>query len=74
MPIIGFLHSGTEDAYTNAALAAFRRGLQETGYVEGQNVAIEYRSWPLWRIALCSRGPLTGRAKALPVFHLEIEH
>jgi putative tryptophan/tyrosine transport system substrate-binding protein len=41
MPIIGFLHLGT--AYTNAALAAFRRGLQEMGYVEGQNVAIEYR-------------------------------
>jgi putative tryptophan/tyrosine transport system substrate-binding protein len=43
MPIIGFLHIGTADAYTNAALASFRRGLQEAGYVEGQNVAIEYR-------------------------------
>src|SRR5215467_6933515 len=43
MPVIGFLHSGKADAYTNNALAAFRRGLRETGYVEAQNVTIEYR-------------------------------
>jgi ABC-type uncharacterized transport system substrate-binding protein len=42
-PVIGFLHIGTADAFTNSALVTFRRGLQETGYVEGQNVAIEYR-------------------------------
>jgi putative ABC transport system substrate-binding protein len=43
MPVIGFLHVGTADAFTKSALNAFRRGLQETGYVEGQNVSIEYR-------------------------------
>ena len=43
MPVIGFLHIGTADAFTNSALTAFRGGLQETGYVEGQNITIEYR-------------------------------
>ena len=43
IPVIGFLHLGTADAYSNNALAVFRRGLQETGFVEGQNVTIEYR-------------------------------
>jgi putative ABC transport system substrate-binding protein len=43
IPVIGFLHIGTADAFTNSALTAFRRGLQETGYTEGQNVTIEYR-------------------------------
>jgi putative tryptophan/tyrosine transport system substrate-binding protein len=41
MPVIGFLSGGSpEVAYL---IAAFRQGLGETGYVEGQNVAIEYR-------------------------------
>jgi putative ABC transport system substrate-binding protein len=43
VPVIGFLHIGKADAYTNKALATFRRGLRETGYVEAQNVTIEYR-------------------------------
>src|SRR5262245_15342732 len=42
MPVIGFLHSTSPDA-TPWSPAAFRRGLAETGYVEGQNVAVEYR-------------------------------
>jgi len=42
MPVIGFLGSATPDAYA-AYVTAFRRGLGETGYVEGHNVAIEYR-------------------------------
>src|SRR5437763_1610028 len=42
MPVIGFLGTRApgDDPHL---LAAFRRGLRETGYVEGQNVAIEYR-------------------------------
>jgi putative ABC transport system substrate-binding protein len=42
MPVIGFLHS-TSPAANADFLRAFRQGLKEMGYVEGENVAIEYR-------------------------------
>jgi len=42
MPVIGFLHSGSPGPYA-PNVAAFRQGLSETGYVEGENVAIDYR-------------------------------
>jgi putative ABC transport system substrate-binding protein len=42
MPVVGFLHSASPGPFASA-LAAFRQGLSETGYIEGQNVAIEYR-------------------------------
>jgi putative tryptophan/tyrosine transport system substrate-binding protein len=42
MPVIGYLNSRSRETDT-PFLAAFHRGLNETGYVEGQNVAIEYR-------------------------------
>src|SRR6516165_9786035 len=42
IPVIGFLRSSTLADATNL-MAAFRQGLQDTGYVEGQNVATEYR-------------------------------
>src|SRR5262245_48173591 len=42
MPVIGFLNSGSPQTRAHLT-AALRQGLGEFGYVEGQNVAIEYR-------------------------------
>lgn len=42
MPVVGFLNVGWADGF-QPMVTAFRRGLQEIGYVEGQNVATEYR-------------------------------
>jgi putative ABC transport system substrate-binding protein len=42
MPVIGYLFAGSPEESTHLT-AAFRKGLAETGYVEGKNVAIEYR-------------------------------
>jgi putative ABC transport system substrate-binding protein len=42
LPVVGFLNSASADGYASMA-AAFRKGLRETGYVDGNNVIIEYR-------------------------------
>ena len=42
MPVVGFLNATSPDGFTER-LTAFRQGLKDTGYVEGENVAIEYR-------------------------------
>ena len=42
MPVIGFLH-GASPSYLGQFVDALRKGLNEAGYVEGQNLAIEYR-------------------------------
>ena len=42
MPVIGYLDSRSPDSVADR-LRAFRQGLKDTGFVEGENVAIEYR-------------------------------
>ena len=65
VPVIGFLHSGSPGSFTRH-MAAFRQGLGETSYVEGQNVAIEYR-WAegqydlLPALGRCHRGRRASR-------------
>jgi len=42
MPVIGFLHYGSPGAYAHT-VSAVRQGLRESGFIEGQNVVVEYR-------------------------------
>ena len=42
MPVVGFLNFTSPDGFEDR-LRAFRQGLRDTGYVEGVNVAIDYR-------------------------------
>jgi putative tryptophan/tyrosine transport system substrate-binding protein len=41
IPVVGLVHGGSDDASADR-MRAFRKGLNETGYVEGQNVTVEY--------------------------------
>src|SRR5271166_3419590 len=44
MPVIGYVRSETFDETAQRMIAGFREVLKEAGYIEGQNVAIEFRS------------------------------
>src|SRR5262245_46712553 len=43
MPVVGFLEPRSPDTIVDQFLRAFRQGLKDTGYVEGENIVIEYR-------------------------------
>ena len=43
LPVIGFVHASSPTAQFGVFVDAFRQGLKETGYIEGQNVTIEFR-------------------------------
>lgn len=61
VPVIGFIGAESPERYTER-LNAFREGLKETGFVEGQNVSIEYR-WGGTRIQSLPRiGSAVGQA------------
>jgi putative ABC transport system substrate-binding protein len=56
MPVVGFLHMASPDMASDR-VRAFHRGLNEFGYIEGRNLAIEYRwgrvdttVYRLWRL------------------------
>ena len=43
VPVVGFLHPASPESFGGAPISGFRRGLNDAGFVEGQNVLIEYR-------------------------------
>ena len=68
MPVIGYLSARSSESDV-AMLAAFRRGLAEVGYVEGRNLAIEYRFADGQYDRLLALGTdLIGRQVAVIVF------
>ena len=60
MPVMGFLNNASPDGFA-PRLRSFRQGLKEAGYIEGENVAIDYR-WVRWRFAPLSYAQMGGTA------------
>jgi putative ABC transport system substrate-binding protein len=64
VPVIGFVTAGSADALERN-VAAFRKGLNETGYVEGRNVTVEYH-WLEGNSSACRPLWLTSSAVVWP--------
>ena len=67
MPVVGFLHPSPPDAYSDR-LRAFRQGLKDAGFIEGENVAIEYR----WADEKADRLPALAESSGWFRLHLKI--
>ena len=76
MPVVGFLHTSTAAPFLDL-VGAFRKGLNEAGFIEGQNVAIEYR-WaegqfdrlPALALATCPRVGTARKSAPLPTLRM----
>jgi putative tryptophan/tyrosine transport system substrate-binding protein len=70
MPVVGFLSAEWRDSFADR-LRAFQEGLRETGYVEGRNLAIEYR----WAEGRNDQLPaLAAELKRFPIIWKYIRH
>jgi hypothetical protein len=63
MPLVGYLHSASPEPYA-PMMAAFRQGLKETSYVEGQNVALNFAGQKADRNA-CQRSSASATSSLL---------
>src|SRR5436190_1586569 len=66
MPVLGYVHSGSPAPFAHL-VAVFRQSLNEAGYVDGRNVAIEYR-WAMVGTTAClsrSAGRIALRSSTL---------
>ena len=64
MPVIGFLHPASIDVVADR-VRAFRQGLKDTGFIEGNNVAIEFR----WAEDQIERLPALAAEFSSPTSH-----